>query len=194
MLPWEHLAVGYVLYSAFSHLYHGRPPRGYEAILVAFGTQLPDLIDKPLAWSLDILPNSHSLGHSVLFALPFLAVTGVVVHLAGHSTLGPALAVGYLSHLPTDAMTPTLFGYEPYFEFLLWPVLPGATIPNYTFFGQVVRYFTRYIGRLITPEGLTFLFLEITLLATAFVLWRHDGNPGLVEIRALVPGWRQPAE
>ena len=48
MWPWEHLAIGYLAYSLLGRLAWRRPPTVGTAITVAFGTQFPDLVDKPL--------------------------------------------------------------------------------------------------------------------------------------------------
>ena len=48
MWPWEHLTIGYLAYSLLSRLAWRRPPTVGTAITVAFGTQFPDLVDKPL--------------------------------------------------------------------------------------------------------------------------------------------------
>ena len=48
MWTWEHLAIGYLAYSLLSQLAWRRPPTVGAAITVAFGTQFPDLVDKPL--------------------------------------------------------------------------------------------------------------------------------------------------
>jgi hypothetical protein len=66
MWPWGHLALGYLLYSPFARARFGRPPTDRATLLLAFGTQLPDLVDKPLAWRLDVLPAGRTLGHSLL--------------------------------------------------------------------------------------------------------------------------------
>ncbi|PSQ27664.1 hypothetical protein BRD03_05435 [Halobacteriales archaeon QS_9_68_17] len=68
MWPWGHLAVGYLLYAASSRRQRARPPDGAETILIAFGTQFPDLGDKPLAWTVSVLPNGRSLAHSAFVA------------------------------------------------------------------------------------------------------------------------------
>ena len=63
MWPWDHLAFGYVWYTLASRGWDGRPPSNAAAIALAVGTQFPDLVDKPLAWWLDVLPAGRSLGH-----------------------------------------------------------------------------------------------------------------------------------
>ena len=49
MWPWEHLAFGYVLYSLGVRTLRGRTPRGPPVLVLAVATQVPDLLDKPLA-------------------------------------------------------------------------------------------------------------------------------------------------
>jgi hypothetical protein len=59
MWPWEHLAVGYLLYSVSCVLW-GRYPTRIGVAALAFGTQFPDLVDKPLGWWLGVLPSGQS--------------------------------------------------------------------------------------------------------------------------------------
>ena len=51
VLPWGHLAIGYLCLSLAIRARWRVPPQGPAVIAVAIGTQLPDLIDKPLAWT-----------------------------------------------------------------------------------------------------------------------------------------------
>lgn len=57
MWPWGHAAIGYLLFSMDTRLRYGRRPGGPATILLFFGTQFPDLVDKPLAWTLPLLPS-----------------------------------------------------------------------------------------------------------------------------------------
>ncbi|PSQ17916.1 hypothetical protein BRC99_00275 [Halobacteriales archaeon QS_7_69_60] len=68
MLPWGHLAVGYLAYSLAVRGRTGGPPAGLATAALAVGTQFPDLIDKPLVAWVSLLPSGRSLGHSLLFA------------------------------------------------------------------------------------------------------------------------------
>lgn len=104
VFPLGHLAVGYLGYVVYCAV-TGRPTRLPPlAVLVglAVATQLPDLIDKPLA-ARGVLPGGRSLGHSLLFALPLVAVVTVVVRRTCRRDLAPAFAVGLVSHLLVDA-------------------------------------------------------------------------------------------
>ena len=57
MWPWGHLAAGYPVYTAYTRLHTGDPPADVPALVALLGTQLPDLVDKPLA----VLPTVRSL-------------------------------------------------------------------------------------------------------------------------------------
>ena len=62
MWPWEHLAFGYLLWSLWLRARGRSLPGDWEALVLVFATQLPDLVDKPLAWQLGVLPGGRSLG------------------------------------------------------------------------------------------------------------------------------------
>ena len=84
----------------------------YSGWTLYLGAALPDLIDKPLAYSPLVLPllgelPKRGIGHSLLFLLILFLVTR-----------SPALALGMLSHLALDAITgavPLLYPYQPAF-------------------------------------------------------------------------------
>ncbi|QPV62852.1 metal-dependent hydrolase [Halosimplex litoreum] len=122
MYPWGHAAFAYLLFVGLALLAHRRVSRA-QLIGVLVASQLPDLIDKPLAWWVPLLPSGRSLGHSLLFALPLIVTVGVVAHRAGHFGVAPAVAVGYLSHLLGDAYVEIYFWRVDELTYLLWPVL-----------------------------------------------------------------------
>jgi len=103
MLPWGHAAVGYLCYSFIVRVRDRRAPTGPAVLTLAVGTQLPDLIDKPLAWSLGILPSGRSLGHSLLFAVLLTIVVWVVAQRYDRQREVSALMVGHLLHVLADS-------------------------------------------------------------------------------------------
>jgi len=105
MWPWEHLAVAYLLYSARSRWLWGRPPTTRGTLVVAFASQLPDLVDKPLAWLLFVLPGGRTLGHSLFVGLPLVGVAFVVGWVLDSYRGSIAFAVGLLSHLAGTSST-----------------------------------------------------------------------------------------
>ncbi|MFB6362099.1 MAG: metal-dependent hydrolase [Halobacteriales archaeon] len=176
MWPWGHLALGYLLYSLELRR-RGRVPEAPEVFLVAVGTQYPDLVDKPLAWTFGVLHSGRSLGHSVLFAGIVLALLYVfLVPRIDRSKL-IAFAVGWLSHplgdlpfrgfLAGDAVAPT---------YLAWPLLP---VPA----DETERTLLTYI--LTYDYGLWEVF-EFGLFVLAVVVWLYDDRPGWNHVRRFV--------
>lgn len=180
MLPWEHLAVGYLGYSVCVRLFARRAPGGAAALALALGTQFPDLVDKPLAWSVGVLPSGYSLAHSLFVAVPLSVLVATSAWGLGRSRVGVAFAFGYLSHLPADVFYPLLVGGAPVYSTVLWPLVP-ASDPAATagFLETVRRLFGRYVTELATDEARAYLAAELGLLASAFLLWLLDGTPPL---------------
>lgn len=181
MWPWEHLAVGYLGYSVTVRLTTGRPPRDPVAVVVlAFATQLPNLVDKPLAWSLGVLPTGTSLAHSVFVAVPLCVVVGVLAWRGGRPAIGAAFAIGYLLHLPSDALyAAVILGSELSVEGFAWPLVPATPIERAGFGANLSHYFGRYVAALTSPDGIRYLAVELLLVGGAFGLWLYDGAPGL---------------
>jgi len=178
MWPWGHLAVGYLLYTAFVHLRDRKPPTEYAAIALAVGTQFPDLVDKPLAWSFDVLPNGRSLTHSLITALLVVAIVELLARRWGYGSIATAFAVGYLSHLASDALYPALSGDYYLLGFLAYPIVPPIEY-------ETRQSFPAHLGQLSLDSFVTF---EFALGLGVFALWLADGAPGLGLVRA-VPKW-----
>ncbi|WP_135820846.1 metal-dependent hydrolase [Halostella litorea] len=180
MWPWGHLAAGYLLWTALVRERRFRPPTGAEAVLLAVGTQFPDLVDKPLAWSLGVLPNGRSLAHSMFVAAAVVAVAVALARRRDRPVLGVAFGVGYGVHLATDALPTLAAGRYADLAFLAWPLLPAVeydTDPSFA---------AHFLG--IEPTPL-FLF-EIGLSAVALAVWVRDGTPGVDALRATLGGLR----
>lgn len=127
MWPWGHAAVGYLAYAALTIGRRRRTPTTDETLVVLLATQLPDLIDKPLAWYFDVLPSGRSLGHSLLTAVVLIGVAAVLANRYGRRDLGAPFGVGYLLHVVTDVPSEVLRGELAGSTFLLWPLLPAPT-------------------------------------------------------------------
>jgi hypothetical protein len=166
--PWGHAAAGYLLYTLYLRTRYDRRPEGVATIVLGFGTQFPDLIDKPLAWTFGVLPTGRTLGHSLVIALLVLAAVRIV----RNSQVSDAFAIGYLSHLATDALYPFVSGEFSDLSFFVWPILSS---PDYET-GQ------SFLAHLRGIEGSpTFLF-EIVLAIVAFGVWLRHGRPGLATL------------
>ncbi|WP_324661876.1 metal-dependent hydrolase [Haloarcula sediminis] len=176
MWPWTHLAFGYLLVSLLWRLRANRVT-GAVAVAAAVGTQFPDLVDKPLAWGLGVLPAGRSLAHSVVTAVPLSAVVLYVATRRGRS--GPALAfvVGYGSHLVGDTIPKLPSGDFDSLTFLLWPLLP---LPEYDGAEPVVANLSEVVA---TPVA--FLLASpgrLALLALVIAVWWADGFPGVAGV------------
>jgi hypothetical protein len=175
MLPWGHAAVGYLCYTLYARLRHQRRPLGVTGIALAIGTQFPDLIDKPLAWTFGILPSGRSLGHSLL-------VLGVVVaglywlhtrRTVESPTVLIAFTIGWLSHVFADGYT-ILLGKPTCLNYMVWPLL--GTCPYTESNRSIIQFFlTLEVGRSF--------WIGLVLTGVALVVWLYDGAPGLWYLR-----------
>jgi len=141
MFPWTHAAFGYALFVLLAGALVALGLRGRlskaELLAVVFATQLPDLVDKPLAWWFALIPSGRSLAHSLVLAVPLsLAVLAVARH-RGHAEVGLAFAVGYASHLVGDVYVAVYYWRVEEFTFLLWPVLPAYPYDDYAGLGAL---------------------------------------------------------
>jgi membrane-bound metal-dependent hydrolase YbcI (DUF457 family) len=173
MWPLGHLGVAYILLTLSARYTRESPPTRRTTVFLAFGSLLPDLIDKPLAWGFDLVPNGRSLAHSLLLLVPLCLLVGLLAHRYNRREYGVAVAIGALSHPFLDAL-PVLWNGEESATFLLWPVLSVQ----------------RYVGapnllELLRETAPTPYFQsEFVFFAIALVLWtrhrrhaRYAGGP-----------------
>lgn len=166
MWPWGHAAVGYLCYALWTHGRHRRSPAAVPALAVVLGTLIPDLVDKPLAWSFDVLPLGRTLGHSLVAIVPVVATLWWLVDDRHHPAVA-ALGVGWVSHLFGDGVgavsDPAVLGYA------LWPLTtPPPAETEQSFLAHVA-------GIELTP----FFLAQSVLVVAALAVWRRDGYPGL---------------
>jgi len=178
MWPWEHLTVGYLAYSVYSRLTLEGRLTDRAALAVAFGTQFPDLLDKPLAWVLTVMSDGSTIGHSVFVAVPLSIIAYSLSARRGHRDLGAAFAVGYLLHLPGDILYSVARGGAPAYTKVLWPFFTKQSSGG-SLIVQVGGLSRRFVRFLLSPEGAGYAALELLLLAVATIVWIDDGTPGL---------------
>lgn len=182
MWPWEHAALGYLLYSLGWRATGRDPPTASETLLVVVASQLPDLIDKPLAWGLGWFPSGFAIAHAALLVGPLAAIGLWVARRSGHWRAGLAVVVGWGSHLVGDVASPLRAGDGLAVERVAWPV---ATIEPYETDYGLARGLV-YLEALL--EGATMgagtIGLTVGLAATTLAVWAIDGRPGLGAIRA----------
>lgn len=181
MWPWGHLAVGYFCYLAVVHWRSDNRLTLGALLAVAFGTQFPDLIDKPLAWSFAILPSGRSLAHSLLFAIGLLLVLYQVGRDYDQTDIVGAFAVGYISHIFSDLGPGVILGLLQgdvsqltWTMYLLWPLLPA---PPYTNDASFASHFAAFA---LEP----YVLVQCGLFIAACGHWSLCGQPGLKSVRA----------
>jgi len=148
------------------------PGMGRSAIVaVLLGSQVPDLVDKPLAWGVPLLPTGRSLGHSLLVAVPVIVAVLVLARRRNRGLAGVAFAVGYVTGILTDVPSGVFEGDFSRATFLVWPLLP---LPSYDLEPSFVAHLTAFE----VTGG--FLFqTALGLGVAALVLWEYRrADPG----------------
>lgn len=171
MFPPGHALFGYLLFS-LARRGRGEAPTDASIPWLLFGTQLPDLIDKPLAWGLHVLPVGRSLAHSILFAIPAVALVGLYLRRRGQPVASEGFGVGYFSHLLGDVIPAFTDGIGR-ISFLVWPLLPppgNSTPPS---LGMPA----------FTLESMLGLLVALVAAGLVTLLWIADGRPGLGYLR-----------
>lgn len=179
MWPWGHLAVGYLLYSISIHALLRRPPSDRAAIALVVATQFPDLVDKPLAWMLALIPG-RSLGHSFFFVGPLVLIGMLIAGRYDRPEAGAAWAIGIFSHLFTDVFSPlAILQMDVSLGFLFWPLIPVPMSTHGGFFETILFYLNASISLLFTPIGVLFALSQIIPFTIMLTVWVYDGCPGL---------------
>lgn len=140
VLPLGHLAFAYLWYAGYAAVGTHRLPARAALLPLAFGSQFPDLVDKPLAY-LEVLTYGRSLAHSLFtFVIVSLAVWSLAQRLHGRwrdrslpdriRVVTPvAFSVGYLSHVLGDSYRFLVAGDFWAARFLLYPLFPVPESP-----------------------------------------------------------------
>ncbi|WP_265110221.1 metal-dependent hydrolase [Halosolutus halophilus] len=177
MWPWGHLAVAYLLYTGITTSRFDRVPRAWPLLALALGTQFPDLIDKPLAWTFGVLPGGRTFAHSLLVAALLVpAVVAVAIHL-DRREVGTAFVLGHVSHLLADVPPAAFTGDLSGIAFLLWPLVdqpPEEPVDG--LLDAILHYYA------MGPYEV----FQLGLFVVAALVWYHDGRPGLGLVRTSI--------
>lgn len=178
MWPWGHLAVGYLAFTLAVRTRAERRPRGGETLVLAVWTQFPDLVDKPLALTLGVLPSGRSLAHSLLVAVPILVLVTAYARRRGYASLGVAAATGYLTHLAGDSLRPVATGEFESLGSLAWPIT--ALAPSSGPGGHGI------LDVVLSVSPTPYVAFQVALVGIAAAAWVADGSPGVRDVRRLV--------
>ena len=178
MLPWGHLSVAYICYVGWLKLRDDVEGTRLTLLAVAVGSQFPDLVDKPLAWTVAVLPSGRSLAHSLITAAVVLTVGYWIGCRIEREAEVTAFGIGYVSHSVADLSPWVLIGLAQgnlaqlqEITYLLWPFLrakPYLLDPSFLKVALSLRP---------TP----YLLSQIALAGV--VLWFAFGAPGIRGVR-----------
>lgn len=137
MHPVSHCLIALVPVVTYVVLRDQRPPSRSVLFATVVGSQFPDLVDKPLAYQLSVIPNGRMFAHSLLVVT---TVSLVVLRLATHEHIDHRRAVrafvfAYLTHVAGDFSGELLTPHRPFPSNLLWPFVPVASVSTPTWAG-----------------------------------------------------------
>ena len=185
MWPWEHAAVGSLVYSLALRALGREPPGDREAVGLLVATQVPDLVDKPLSWVFGVFPTGYALGHSAFVALP----VGTAVLVAGRARdrfrLAAPVVAGYWAHLAADVANPIRTGDGPLIERVLWPAVRGTPYEDDLGAGRGIAYLVEFVGSVAASDPATLLVGYALLPLVTLAVWVADGLPGIAPLRGL---------
>ncbi|MFB6299980.1 MAG: metal-dependent hydrolase [Halobacteriales archaeon] len=181
MWPWGHLALGYLLYSAVGR-YRRMPRRIVPIVILTVATQIADLIDKPLAWSIGILDAGRSLGHSMIVAGLVIGLLAMIVRARPILKEGSlALGIGHVSHLLGDVIDTLVTADSSALGFLVWPVVSIAPSDGSH----------SILGMFLSMTPTPFFLAQLVLVGIAVVIWIDDDCPGLDLVRIAIASDRR---
>lgn len=70
VLPIEHFIIALLPVAVYALLRDKQLPSLQLVAVTFFGSQFPDLVDKPLAYELSLIPSGRVFMHSLPFAIP----------------------------------------------------------------------------------------------------------------------------
>lgn len=181
MLPWGHLGAGYFVYTIGTRVFLNRSPQRKPVLVLAIGTQFPDLIDKPLNWWFDIF-DGRAIGHSLVITVPLCVLLFLVGRRSDRGNLAVGFSIGVITHLLGDAWGSLLTGnFEP-IRYLLWPLLSAPTYPSDSFNDHLQQWLFYWDMKRVIPWR-SFLVnrfgVQLLFALVAVLVWAADGFPGV---------------
>jgi membrane-bound metal-dependent hydrolase YbcI (DUF457 family) len=163
------------------HLRHRHSPRDGPTLLLILGTQLPDLVDKPLNWWFGIL-DGRGIGHSLFVIVPISVLVVVVADRYDRTAYGAAFSIGLVTHLAGDVLPAAIGGDIWKAGYLLWPLLPAPTYQSDSFWDHLDRWVAT-VSSFEPGSAVSFVqsafALQLLLTLLLLVVWAGDGFPGL---------------
>ncbi|EMA70002.1 metal-dependent hydrolase [Halorubrum kocurii] len=130
MRPIEHLIVALSLAAGYILVTEHRLLSLKLAAVAVVGSQFPDIVDKPLALELGLLPTGRVGMHSLPIAIPLWVLVVLYSWKTDRVQAGVVFVIAYASHLTADNYIGLAAGRIP--SDLLWPLsnpTPRPAIP-----------------------------------------------------------------
>lgn len=179
MWPWTHVAFGYVWYSLATRLSLRRAPSDVPAVLAGTAALLPDLVDKPLAWTFGVTGSGYGPAHSLFVGVPLVLLASGLAWRRWRAEVGLALTAGYLSHLAGDILFQLFDDGRIVTAVVSWPFGPGGSESSGGVLAHVDYYLAHYVHAVLTGEATTYAILTFGIIGSVLALWIVDGMPGL---------------
>lgn len=174
VLPLGHLAFAYLLYVSAALANRHPRPTAWALLPLLIGSQLPDLIDKPLAYY-GVLTYGRSFAHSIFTTILVCGFVGWIAHTIGgnwpadelpdrlrrHTPV--AFTIGYASHLVGDTWHALAAGRIYDARFVLWPLYrmpasPADDMPPLTRMLQIYQEMETHPDlEVIVPAAVVFV-------------------------------------
>ena len=140
-------------------------------LLLLVATQLPDVIDKPLAWTFSVLPSGRSFGHSLVVTAILALGLWRLAHRFDRRREAGAFLCGHLTHIVADMVPAVVAGEWIQLRTLAWPLVPVYVFPDEQD-RSIIEFFLTLEPAAIPTSG-------VVLTVVAVVVWVTDGRPGL---------------
>jgi len=181
MMPWSHLAVGYVAYSLFARIRHRDAPGDLPTLAAVLGSQFSDIVDKPVGYWLQY-HDGRSIGHSLFLLVPLCVAVYVVARSRDRHRVGVAFVIGVVTHVLGDLWRPILVrGAFKDPTYLLWPLFPAPEYDTDNFLSHIDNLVgaVRALEYMTPRQVLTsWVALQFAMVAVLFGIWMVDGFPG----------------
>lgn len=179
MWPWTHALFGYACYSLAVHTGFRRRPTDLPAVIAVFAAVLPDIVDKPLAWTLGITSSGYGPAHSLLIGAPTAAVIGFLLWRTGRHEAGFGFLIGFGSHLVGDLLFQLFDEGELVFAVVLWPVAEAGSGSTRGLVYHSLYFLHHYVWQIRSGQASTYLAATMALTVGVVILWFVDGAPGV---------------
>lgn len=129
MLPSEHFIVAFVPVLVYVGVRDREFPSPRLIGIVFVGSQFPDLIDKPLAHEVALLPSGRVFMHSLPFAIPIIVLVSLYGWRTRRLRASSIFGFSYLTHLLADNYRAFIRPNPQIPPDLLWPFRPPKPRP-----------------------------------------------------------------